>query len=218
MAREYRQPIYRPPAGAVDLLLIRHGESEPAQPGVPFATVHGQGDPALHVNGQDQARRVGERLKSDPISAIYVTTLRRTLETAAPLAGHLGLTPRVEPDLREVSLGDWDAGVYRIKEAERDPLYLRALNAEEWGLIPNAETNAALQARVRAGLLRIATNHPDQRVAAFVHSGVIGAALALATGSRAFAFNWSANGSISRLVIKGEAMTLRGFNDCAHLG
>ena len=61
---------------------------------------------------------MGERLKGEPLAAIYVTTLRRTHQTAAPLAAHLGLVPRVEPDLREVRLGDWDGGEYRIKAEE----------------------------------------------------------------------------------------------------
>lgn len=218
MSREYRQHVWRPPAGAVDLLLIRHGESEPVRPGTSFAMKDGHGDPALHPAGEAQAIAVGERLKSDPLAAIYVTILRRTQQTAAPLAAHLGLAPIVEPDLREVHLGEWDGGLYRIRAAEGDPAFQRAIARQEWGEIPGAETTAALHARVRAGLLRIAARHPDQRVAAFVHGGVIGAALAMASGAAPFAFNGAANGSISRLVIRGQEMTVRGFNDCAHLG
>ncbi|MFC3118092.1 histidine phosphatase family protein [Jhaorihella thermophila] len=66
-------------------------------------------------------------------------------------------------------------------------------------------------------LFRMAARHADQRVAAFVHGGVIGAALSLATGARPFAFLGAANGSISRLVIHGTTMSLRSYNDCAHL-
>lgn len=218
MTREYRQHVYRPPAGAADILLIRHGESMPARPGMSFPMKDGHGDPALHENGHAQARAVGDRLAADPIAAIYVTTLQRTHQTAAPLAERLGLTPMIEPDLREVHLGDWDGGLYRIKAAENDPAFDRARANREWGEIPGAETTAQLHARVRAGLLRIAAAHPDQLIAAVVHGGVIGAAMAMAAGSDAFAFNGAANGSISRLVIRGEEMTVRGFNDCAHLG
>jgi probable phosphoglycerate mutase len=214
---EYRQPVYSPPPGAVDLLLIRHGESEPARPGQSFALVDGQGDPALHPQGHAQAARIADRLRGDPIAALYVTSLRRTHQTAAPLAQALGLTPHIEPDLREVSLGDWDGGLYRIKAAQGDPLYRRAQTEQEWGLIPGAETTAALHARVATALARIAAAHPGQRIAAFVHGGVIGAALAIATGARAFAFNGAANGSISRLVLHDGAMILRGFNDTVHL-
>ena len=100
MSREYHQTVYTPPEGAADLLLIRHGRTEAARPGESFPMLDGHGDPALHPEGEEQAVLVGERLKNDPISAIYVTTLRRTHQTAAPLAAHLGLTPKVEADLR----------------------------------------------------------------------------------------------------------------------
>ena len=218
MTREYRQHVYRPPAGAADILLIRHGESMPARPGESFPLKDGHGDPALHDNGHAQARAVAERLQREPISAIYVTTLQRTHQTAAPLAERLGMAPRVEADLREVHLGDWDGGLYRIKAAENDPAFQRARERREWGELPGAETTAALHARVRAGLMRIAAAHPDELIAAVVHGGVIGAAMAMASGADAFAFNGAANGSISRLVIHGDQMRVRGFNDCAHLG
>ena len=217
MEREYRQHVYRPPAGAMDLLLIRHGESAPARPDRPFPVADGRGDPDLHPMGEVQARAVAERLRAEPIAAIYVTALRRTHQTAAPLAAHLRLTPAIEADLSEVFLGDWDRGLYRIRAAENHPAFLRATERREWGELPGAETTAALHARVRSALLRMAGRHPDQRIAAFVHGGVIGAALALACGGDAFAFNGAANGSISRLVIRGSDMVVRGFNDCAHL-
>ena len=54
-------------------------------------------------------------------------------------------------------------------------------------------------------------------MAAFTHGGVIGQALALASGSRPFAFIGADNASISRLVISGDQWTVRAFNDTAHL-
>jgi 2,3-bisphosphoglycerate-dependent phosphoglycerate mutase len=217
MQKEYHQHVYRPPEAATDILLIRHGQSEAARAGQSFPLVGGHGDPALHANGLVQAEAVGARLRGAPLAALYVTTLRRTHQTAAPLAAHLGLSPEIEPDLREVFLGDWDGGRYRIMAAQNHPAFARARDGQEWGEIPGAETTAALHRRVRAGLLRIAARHPGQRIAAVVHGGVIGAAIAIATGAGAFAFNGAANGSISRIVIDGEKMTVRGFNDCAHL-
>lgn len=214
---EARQHRFAPPKGAVDMLLIRHGETQAAVRGTDFPMIDGQGDPALRAEGEAQAVAVGARLKAEPISAIYVTTMQRTHQTAAPLAAHLNLIPRVEPDLREVFLGDWDGGEFRFRAAENDPAFVRARDRQEWGALPGAETTAALQARVKAGLLRIAEAHPDELVAVVVHGGVIGAALAVATGSPAFAFHGADNGSVSRLVIDGEQMILRGFNDVSHL-
>src|SRR5204863_9079345 len=91
-SKEYRQVRFRRPPGACEILLVRHGESEPARPGQPFPLVDGQGDPALDPVGVEQAKLAADRLidSGQPIAAIYVTTLRRTHETAAPLARQLG--------------------------------------------------------------------------------------------------------------------------------
>lgn len=217
MSDEARQHRFVPAKGAADLLLIRHGETEAARRGESFPLVDGHGDPGLRPEGEAQALAVAERLGGESITAIYVTSLRRTHQTAAPLAEKLGLTPMTEPDLREVFLGDWDGGAYRFHAAEGHPAFEKARAGEEWGEIPGAETTAALHGRVRDALLRIARAHPDERIAVVVHGGVIGAAMAVATGARPFAFNGAANGSISRLVIRGDEFIARGFNDCAHL-
>ncbi|MFT6677076.1 MAG: putative phosphoglycerate mutase [Sulfitobacter sp.] len=217
MSNEMRQHRFRPAKGAADILLIRHGETQAAIKGQDFPMCDGQGDPALRPEGHAQAKAVAARLTDQPIGAIYVTNLQRTHQTAAPLARALGLTPFVEADLREVFLGDWDGGEFRFRAAAGDPAVLRARERHEWGELPNAETTLAFQTRVRRGLLRIAAAHPDEQIAAIVHGGVVGAALAIATGAKAFSFSGSANGSISRIVIRGEEMIVRGFNDCAHL-
>ncbi|WP_460959911.1 histidine phosphatase family protein [Parasphingorhabdus pacifica] len=214
---EYRQPRFQPPAGATELLLIRHGESEPARQDRPFALVDGQGDPELAVDGREQAKLVADRLAGEAIDAVYVTTLRRTSQTAEPLAARLGITPSTEADLREVHLGAWEGGLFRRMTAENHPIAQRMRAEERWDVIPGAEPSADFAARVRAAVRRLATDHPGRRIAVFTHGGVIGQALASATGSRPFAFHGADNGSISHLVVSGESWTLRRFNDTAHL-
>ncbi len=205
------------PPGATDLLLVRHGASQAYVDGTPFPLVDGHGDPPLSPEGEAQARQVCARLAAAGIDAIYVTTLRRTAQTAAPLAARLGLNPRVEADLREVNLGEWEGGVFRKNVAAGHPISLRMLAEERWDVIPGAEPSAVLAGRVRAAIERISAAHPGQRVAAFTHGGVIGEAMALASGSRPFAFLGAENTSISRLVLAGDRWYVRGFNDTAHL-
>jgi probable phosphoglycerate mutase len=216
-AGEIRQFRFVRPPGATSLLLIRHGESAPARPDVPFALVDGQGDPELAPTGRDQAQRLADRLADEPISAIYVTTLRRTAETAAPLADRLGITPSVEADLREVHLGEWEGGVFRLRVAEGHPIAQELIEKERWDVIPGAEPAGEFAGRVRVALARIAAGHPDQTVAVFTHGGVIGQALAQATTARPFAFSGADNGSISHLVITTDRWLVRTFNDAAHL-
>lgn len=217
MTKQYRQHRFVVPDGMCDMLLIRHGESMPYVTDIPHPQKDGQSDPPLHPMGHKQADAVRERLKNTHFDALYVSTLTRTHQTAAPLAKALGMTPFVERDLREIYLGDWDDGTFRIKMAQLDPLYLKALEQQEWGLVPGAESTAELEARVKAGLLRIAAKHPNQRVGVFVHGGVVGAAFAVATGSRSFAFISAENGSISRMAVNQERMIARTFNDVTHL-
>lgn len=213
----YRQRPFRPPPDAADLLLIRHGESEPAFPDAPFALVDGHADPELAPGGRRQAELIADRLADAGIQAIYVTTLRRTSQTAAPLADRLALTPAVEAGLREVHLGEWEAGLYRKMIADRHPIARQMWEQERWDVIPGAEDADAFAARVGAAITRIAAAHAGQRVAVFTHGGVIGQALALAARSRPFAFAVADNGSISRLVVTDERWLVRLFNDTAHL-
>src|SRR5688572_7267506 len=132
----YRQIQFQVPPGATQLILVRHGESQAAVEGEPFELVEGHGNPALSPDGQEQAELVGERLAREPIDAIYVSTLRRTSQTAAPLAKRLGLTPIVDRDLREVYLGEWESGLFRKKVMERDPIAVRMLEEQRWDVIP----------------------------------------------------------------------------------
>jgi probable phosphoglycerate mutase len=215
---EIRQLRFARPPGAAELLLVRHGESAAAREGESFPMVDGQGDPPLHEEGHRQAQAVAARLRHEDIAAIYVTTLQRTQQTAAPLARDLGLTPVVEPDLREVHLGEWEGGVFRKHVAEGHPIALQMRLEQRWDVIPGAEPADAFRARVRRGITSIAERHPDQCVVVVSHGGTMGEILSMATGGRSFAFNGSDNASISQLVVLGDQWMLRRFNDTAHLG
>ncbi|MFG2003222.1 histidine phosphatase family protein [Spirillospora sp. NPDC048911] len=214
---EYRQTPYAPPPGATQVLLVRHGASEPARPGRPFPLVDGHGDPELAPEGREQAERVGERLSKVRLDAVYVTSLRRTAQTVAPLVRLTGIEPRAEKDLREVRLGEWEGGLFRRMIHENGPIAQRFWAEERWDVIPGGEPTEVFAARVRGAIDRIAAAHPDGRVAVFTHGGVIAQALAMASRSRPFAFLGADNGSISQLVVIGGLWSVRGFNDTAHL-
>ena len=213
----YEQRRFQAPPGAADLILVRHGQSQAYREGVVFPLVDGHGDPPLSALGEQQAERVGARLATAGIDAIYVTTLQRTVQTAAPLVQRLGLTAAIEPGLREVNLGDWEGGLYRKMVADNHPIAQQMYAQERWDVIPNAEPGDQFTGRVRAAIERVAGTHPDQRVAVFTHGGVIGQVLALAARSRTFAFTGAENASISRLVVLGDHWMIRGFNDTFHL-
>ncbi len=214
--RRFSQAPFQGPAAATELYLVRHGASADAIEGEEFELIEGQGDPPLSPIGREQAELAAERLAAHAFEALYVTTLRRTVETAAPLIRRTGLTPQVEPDLREVFMGEWEGGQFRQKVADADPVAVRMLTEERWDVVPGAEPRAAFASRIRGAIERIAASHPGARVVAFSHGAAIGEALAQATGSRPFAFLTSDNTAIARLLVTPERWILRGFNDTAH--
>ena len=215
--RTFSQRPYVGPPGSTEILFVRHGASADSVEGETFELVEGQGDPALSEAGRHQAELVGLRLVQESFDGIYVTTLRRTAQTAEPLVARSGMTPVVEADLREVFLGEWEGGRLRQKAADRDPLFERVMKEQRWDVVPGAESREVFGGRLSRAVQRMAASHPGGRVVAFSHGAAIGEILAQASGSQPFAFVGADNASISRIVVGPDRWVVRGFNDTAHL-
>lgn len=217
----YEQRNFVAPPDATELLLVRHGASATALEGEPFPLTDGHGDPPLSEAGVAQAALTASRLAGEQLAGVFVTSLVRTVATAAPLLERLGegVEAVVVGDLREVHLGEWEGGEFRIRVANGDPLVARLLAEENWELIPGAETTAGFAARVRRGVdAALAAVGPGAAGVVFTHGGVIAEVCRQATASRPFAFLNVDNCSITRLVAFADGRwMLRSFNETAHL-
>jgi probable phosphoglycerate mutase len=213
----YRQVRFRAAAGSTHLILIRHGESAPFVPGEPEPTLDGHADPELAEIGCEQAERVADRLAGVHFDAVYVTPLRRTAQTAAPLLARHGVTARVKPGLQEANLGELEGGMLRVRTLQRDPMIVRMWAEQSWDFVPGAETMAQFSTRIRRSVEEIAADHPDQRVAVFTHGGVIGQIISIATGAAPLAFGQADNASITHVVLQPKRWTVRRYNDTTHL-
>ena len=216
---EFHQERWVPPAGSTKLVLVRHGASAAAVPGRPFPLLDGQGDPPLAPAGRDQAERVAERLADEPLTGLYVSPFARTTATAEPIAAACGLPPTVIGDLREVHTGALEGGEFRIRVARDDPLIVRLFAEERWDVIPGAESNEALAARVAGAIAAVVdAAGPGAAAAVVTHGAFIAEACRQATDSRPFALLYVDNASITRLVVlPGGRQVLLTFNDTAHL-
>jgi probable phosphoglycerate mutase len=220
MTHDY-QGAFVLPSGATEVILARHGSSAPFDDNAPCELVGGQSDPPLAPRGHEQSLALARRLALEPVVGLFITPLRRTAETARPLANQLGLEAVVVPELREVHLGEWETdGGFSARRPDRDAVRQRVLDEEEWGLIPGAEDLQTLAERVRRGLEKVASYvGPDRVAVAVVHGGVIAEACHQITRSRPFAFFATENCSITRLIrFPDGRWTLQAFNDTAHLG
>src|SRR5580704_2282055 len=72
-------------ASAATIILVRHAERISAM----------SADSLLSPAGEERARQLSAVLKDAQIQRIYVTEVRRTQQTAAPIAERLHLTPIV---------------------------------------------------------------------------------------------------------------------------
>jgi broad specificity phosphatase PhoE len=79
----------------VRIVLVRHGQ--------PDGTWGRDPDPGLDATGHAQARAVAEALAPSGPLPVVVSPLRRTLETAAPLAARWAVEPVVEPGVGELA-------------------------------------------------------------------------------------------------------------------
>lgn len=146
------------------LYLIRHGETEWSITGQHT----GRTDIPLTRNGEDQARRLGARLKGMAFSQVLTSPLLRARQTCA-LVG-LDRAPEIEADLIE-----WDYGEY---EGRRTVEILG--QRPDWSIFrdgcPRGETPARIQARADALLARL--RQMDGNIALFSHGqfgGVVAA-------------------------------------------
>src|ERR1700753_2311801 len=196
MQRNFQRP-FELPAGATEVVLIRHGSAQHSTPEQPLDLIDGQSDPDLTELGRDQALAVADRMAPSRTTGIFVTPLRRTQQTARPLAERLGLEPVIVPELREVYLGDWE-GQLNHRTTSGDALTREVFSAERWDVIPNAEPMEQFSARVHDGIEKLAqAAGPDRMTLAIVHGGVISEACSQVTGASPFAFLYAENGSLT---------------------
>lgn len=167
------------------VLLVRHGQSEWNADG----RWQGQADPALTDLGRHQALHASRSL--GVVDAIVSSDLQRAAETAAIIAGELGVGPVVlDPDLRERHAGEWE-GLTRPEIERAWPGYLDppppiegtpeaanpAARATEEGRPrrrpPGWEPDEDLVIRAVAALVRIHELAPGGDVLVVTHGGLV---------------------------------------------
>jgi broad specificity phosphatase PhoE len=151
------------------LLVLRHGQSTWNADG----RWQGQADPPLSPLGEQQAGDAARRLAPGQFRCVVASDLRRALRTAEILAETLGVPVAVDPDLREIDVGDWQ-GLTRAEINERAPGALADWSEGRSESTPGGESRAHLTDRARAALLRAAaTASPGDRVLLVSHGALI---------------------------------------------
>jgi broad specificity phosphatase PhoE len=154
---------------ATRLLLVRHGATTlSAEDRFAGAT-----DIPLSDDGRSQAAALAERLRDDPVKAIYCSPMRRTLETASIIAEPHGLTPVSRPALREIDHGHWEGLTRHEVESRFKDEYAR-WEEDPFSTAPaGGECGVDVMARALPVVRSIVEAHHDQQVLVVSHKATI---------------------------------------------
>jgi len=157
------------------VLLARHGQTDDNLPPLRF---QGFRDTPLNDTGRAQVHELAEKIaaRSDPIAALWSSDLSRAHETAEIVGARIGLTPRLDPRLREANRGEWEGHLFpEIERAEPDRFAAWMRGGASWRF-PGGESLQEQQDRVMASLADIAAAG-ELPALAVCHGGSIRVAL-----------------------------------------
>ena len=88
----------------MNILLVRHGETPWNREG----RYQGRTDIPLSPDGEQQVRRLSDRLAHLRIDVAFASPLSRARATAEAILANRTITLETDPDLMEISHGGWD--------------------------------------------------------------------------------------------------------------
>ena len=156
-------------AAATRIFLVRHGATVlSAEDRFAGAT-----DVDLSDEGRSQARRLGERLASEPIAAVYASPMKRTRETASLIAASHDKEINTKDGLREIDHGRWEQMTRAEVEAKYPDEY-KAWEADPFTYAPlGGESGLSVMARALPALREIVVAHQGEKVLVVSHKATI---------------------------------------------
>lgn len=196
-----------------NIYLIRHTQAE----GNLYRIMQGHWDGDVTEDGLKQIAALAERFRDVKIDALYSSDLYRTRRTAGAITRYHELTMQLDPSLREINMGDWEARFFGDLIAE-DSAEIRAFLTNPDGLrIPGGESCAEVGARMVSTLKRIAAENDGRTVAVVSHGMAIRCALAAINGCSLSEQPIVRNTSVSALCVENGNIEVEYIDDVSHL-
>jgi broad specificity phosphatase PhoE len=154
---------------ATRLYLVRHGSTQLTAEG----RFSGSEGADLSDEGRWQAAQLGERLRSEGLTAAYCSPLSRSAETAAIITHSCELVAVPRDGLREISHGHWE-GLTRGEVEERFGEEYSNWEEDPFTFAPQGgESGLAVLARALPVIREIVTAHGGERVLVVSHKATI---------------------------------------------
>jgi probable phosphoglycerate mutase len=131
----------------------------------------------LDARGHAQAKEMVTRFEGVRLTAIYSSPLERCVQTVQPLAGARRLPARTDASLLEMDAGDWTGRT--LAQVRRTAAWRTVQrNPSAFAFPGGGEAFPDAQARVVAGIDRIARRHRRGSVVVATHGDIVRIALA----------------------------------------
>ncbi|CAB4792098.1 unannotated protein [freshwater metagenome] len=176
----------------------------------------GIADPELAAEGHEQAAKMAAYLGVEDVEAVYVSPLRRALETARPLCKVLGLEAVVSEGVAEFDRNSREYVPVEELRATNDPRWEKLLRGEWDGV---DEDPSIFKARVVETVEDMIARHPGGRVVVVCHGGVINQYLAHVLGIETHVgFFYPKYTSIHRVMAaRSGQRSIVSINEASHL-
>ncbi|HET7711414.1 MAG TPA: histidine phosphatase family protein [Thermoanaerobaculia bacterium] len=185
--------------------LIRHGATQLSAEDR-FA---GAVDVLLSDEGRDQARRLGERLSTEKLTAFYSSPMKRTVATAELIAAPHGTDITPIDAFREIAHGRWEGRTRAEVEREHAEEYAR-WEHDPYTFAPvGGESGLEVTARALPALLRLVEQHQGERFVIVSHKATIRLLLSSLLG-------FDSRNYRDRLDQSPAALNVLDFKDLAH--
>jgi len=154
----------------VRLLLVRHGATANNAQG----RFTGQSDMPMSALGERQAEALAARLVRQHLDHVVSSDLRRASDMAWRIAAQHDTALQLDPDLREISMGDWEGASLDEIQA-REPEQVRRWRDNPLTFTPpGGETILQVRDRLVRALDRWYADTPDGTILWVTHGGCIG--------------------------------------------
>ncbi|MCS6959787.1 MAG: histidine phosphatase family protein [Pseudanabaenaceae cyanobacterium SKYGB_i_bin29] len=151
------------------LYFLRHGETTYSQVG----GYCGNLDPHLTEAGTEMAQAFADFYADFPWTAIYVSPMTRTIETAQPLCDRIGKEMILRQGLKEIAYGEWEGMMpEEVKEKYHDA-YLLWLADPGWNAPVGGERAVDIARRSGAVIAEIQETFTSGNVLIVSHKATI---------------------------------------------
>lgn len=162
------------------LYLLRHGQTAYSETGGYCGTP--SHDPGLTPAGVEMAEAFADTYATVDWTAIFVSPLRRTIETAKPICERTGVPMQLKDELKEIAYGQWEGLQPSEVDRKFHDAYVRWLTDPAWNAPPDGEKGVDIALRTWNLIHQVQQTYPTGNVLMVSHKATIRIALCVLLG------------------------------------